>query len=260
MFDFLPDAEVVPLSAAPLTQVLAQVRFDNQLALGGHAGASALHDALASRYPRLLAEQQAVVTATPGGVTTSSVPQFRLTDLAGEWAVVIASEHITIETGHYSVWDELRGRLEEALLALVDVGNLRVRERVGLRYVNQVGRTADGTFNGRIRPELLGVLQDADWLSHIGVALAQTQLRDGDAQLVLRYGVAPDQAAAQGPFLLDMDCSNERPVEFAVDDALTVFDGLNDAAYRCFCWCVDVDYRQGLLHGVHGSDRQSGVS
>lgn len=99
MFDFLPAFDPVPLGGAPLVQVIAQVKFNVQSSLSTPPpGVGVLHDVLADQYPRLLAEQQAVITAAPGGVTTTQVPQWRLTDLKGQWAVVVAPEQLALET------------------------------------------------------------------------------------------------------------------------------------------------------------------
>lgn len=247
MFDFLPAVEPVPLGGAPLAQVIAQVRFNAQSSLSTHQGVGVLHDILADEYPRLLAEQQAVITATPGGVTTAQIPQWRLTDLDGLWAVVVGPEQLTVETTKYGTWDSLRDRLERALDALAEIGRPRVRERIGLRYVNHVPADEKGSFTGHIRPELLGLGDLPGWRQTMTASLSQTVLVDGTTQLALRYGSGAP--VLQGDlFVVDIDCSDETAVSFDATDVLTYFDTLNDAAYRCFCFCVSEQFR-AALHG-----------
>ncbi len=245
MFDFLPATDADALAGAPLVQVVAELKFNAQASLSTHAGVGLLHDALADEYPRLLAEQQAVITATPGGVTTAQVPQWRLTDIAGQWAVVVGPEQLALETAAYGTWALMRGRLQRALNALHALSTPRVRERVGLRYVNHIPATADGSFGDRVRPELLGMATVDGWRQVTAAAVSQTVLRDEPVQMVLRYGsgatVVPGNA-----FVLDIDCSDEHPVEYAPEAVVSYFDELNDAAYRCFCFCVPEAFRASL--------------
>lgn len=248
MFDFLPAVDPVPLTGAPLVQVIAQVKFNAQSSFTTHQGVGVLHDALAERYPRLLVEQQAVITATPGGVTTTQIPQWRMTDLGGLWAVVLGPEHLALETTAYPTWESLRTRMEQALNALGEAARPRVRERIGLRYVNHVPADTHGTFTGRVRPELLGLTGVPGWRDAMTASLSQTVLVDEHAQMALRYGSGA--SVVQGDiFVLDIDCSDERPVEFDAKEILTYFDSLNDAAYRCFCFCVPAQFRATLHAG-----------
>lgn len=245
MFDFLPAEDPVALRGAPLIQVIAQVKFNAQSSLATHQGVGVLHDALADRYPRLLVEQQAVISAAPGGVTTTQIPQWRMTDLDGRWAIVLGPEHLALETAVYATWDSLRTRMEQALGALEDVARARVRERIGLRYVNHVPADEHGTFTGRVRPELLGLTDVRGWREAMTASLSQTVLIDEHAQMALRYGSGGP--VVQGDmFVLDIDCSDERPVEFDAKEILTYFDTLDDAAYRCFCFCVPAQFRTAL--------------
>ncbi len=76
-------------------------------------------------------------------------------------------------------------------------------------------------------------------------SLSQTVLIDEHAQMALRYGSGGP--VVQGDmFVLDIDCSDERPVKFDAKEILTYFDTLNDAAYRCFCFCVPAQFRTTL--------------
>ncbi|MFF7176405.1 TIGR04255 family protein [Streptomyces pseudovenezuelae] len=248
MFDFLPGADVLPLKPSLLQQAIAQVRFNNQGTLGTHAGVSTVHDALAERYPRLTAEQQVSVMAAPGSnVQTTTTPQYRFQDLKGTWAVVLGPEHATLETSAYTGWSEVRERMEEVLQAVSDVATLRVRERVGLRYVNHVPAAEDGSLDGRVRDQVLGINGNQGWRSHLVGSVGQVIAVDNGVQLALRHGLVTDKTQSQAPYLLDIDCSNSDPVEYEADETLSYFDKLNDVAYRCFAWCVDEKYRSTLI-------------
>jgi uncharacterized protein (TIGR04255 family) len=247
MFDFLPAASVVPVGHALLKQSLVQVRFNSQGVLGTQSGVSQVHDTLAEWYPRLTAEQQLIVTATPGsGVQSVASPQYRFQDLRGAWAVVLGPEHVTIETTEYVSWGAMRTRLEEVLSAVSEIATLRVRERIGLRYVNHIPPAVDGSFSGRVRQEVLGFVSNNDWRSALVGTVGQVIAGDAGAKLALRHGLATDATADASPYLVDIDCSISDPVLFDKNSSMSLLDELNDAAYRCFAWCVDEGYRQSL--------------
>jgi uncharacterized protein (TIGR04255 family) len=247
VFDFLPDADVVCLESPPLVQVIAQVRFGSQTVLGTAAGAGAIHDTLADLYPRLLAEQQQVLNFTPSGSSASTVPQYRITDLHRSWSVVISTEQLSVETAAYVNWADMRSRLEAALKAVTDLANIRIRERVGLRYVNRVTPDDTGSFQGRIRPELLGPAGQEAWEKQVMSMFAQINARDGDTQLLLRTALAPESPlAATNSCLIDIDLFDDQPREFDLKEVLDYLDLLNNACYRCFSWSVPLDYRTSL--------------
>ncbi|SDG19565.1 TIGR04255 family protein [Sinosporangium album] len=253
MFDFLPAAEVMVLRRAPLRQVIAQVRFESQSALGTHQGAARVHEVLVDDYPRMLTEQQQVFTMTSaGGVSTVTHPQFRLTDLEQSWSVVMGSEHVTLETNAYSSWTVLRERLEAALAAVGSITKLRIRERIGLRYVNHVASDANGMLTDRIRPELLGPASEPAWKQGVDTMISQVVATDGTAQLLLRYGLADEQSHGRVGFFIDIDSVDSAPVGFSMSDTMSYFDRLNDVGYRCFCWCVPEAHRKQLTTGDGG--------
>ncbi len=246
MFAFLPEAQPVTLAPAPLQQVIAQIKFDSQSDLAQHSGASAMHDQLGHLYPRLLSEPQTVVTAAPGGVSTSENPQWRLTDLAGEWSCVIAADSVALHTTVYTRWEDMRARLLAMLDALAQAARPRSRERLGLRYVNHIHASDDGTFEHRVVPELLGVTKLAGWRDSVAMSLNQVVLRDDDVQIAVRHGFGGNALAPEGIFVLDIDCATEIPALYDGDAALALLDELNDAAWRCFSALIHADYRNAL--------------
>lgn len=246
MFAFLPDAVPVRLTSPPLQQVIVQIKFDSQSRLAQHGGVSAMHDQLGHLYPRLLSEPQTVVTAAPGGVSTSSNPQWRLTDLAGAWSCVVAADSVSLLTNAYTRWEDMRGRLLAVLDALAQAATPRSRERLGLRYVNHIPVGEDGTFGRRVAPELLGLATLVGWRDSVALSLNQVVLRDDDVQIAVKHGFGGDVLAPEGIFVLDIDCATEVPALFDGDAALTLLDELNDAAWRCFSALIHDDYRTDL--------------
>jgi uncharacterized protein (TIGR04255 family) len=247
VFDFLPTVEAVELNGAPLVQVIAQIRFNSQSALSTHAGAIKFQESIVDVYPRLLAESQATITAAPGNVSSATTPQWRLTDLEGRWSCVLGPEHVTIETNAFSNWSALRARVVEAMDVLTDVAAPRVRERIGLRYINHVPVGDDGTYDGRVDASLRGVGEEAGWRDHLVIGLAQAIIRDGPAQLTIRYGRGAGAVGLpQDAFLIDIDCADDTPQKFETAASLADFDALNDSALRCFFASLSEPYRSSL--------------
>lgn len=246
MFDFLPAADAVTLTPAPLQQVIVQVKFDRQERLSQHGGVSAMHDLLGGVYPRLLSEPQTMVTAGPAGVTSVETPQWRLADLDGQWSVVVNAESVAVSTTAYVRWEDTRVRLLAMLDALTASANPRTRERVGLRYLNHIPADDDGRFHRRVRPELLGVGAIPGWEQHLAVSLNQDVLRDGNTQLAVRHGLGGGVIAPDGVFVLDLDCASEVPVLYDGDATLALLDDLNDASWRCFSSLIHDDYRHSM--------------
>jgi uncharacterized protein (TIGR04255 family) len=243
MFEFLGDECPTYLSNHALTQVTAQLAFSAQSLLSEARGVALLQESLSEEYPRLLSEQQQTITAGPGGLVTSATPQWRMTDLSGDWSCVVGPEQLAVETTSYSDWSEMRGRLIAALNALSDLTRIRVRERIGLRYVNLIDPGPDGSYSNRLRPDLLGLPAREGWRENVRAFLAQTVLEDENVTLVVRSGMGANITNPEDKFVVDIDCYDENAGVYDVDSTMKDFDAFNDVAYRCFCSCVTDDLR-----------------
>lgn len=255
MFDFLPATPHVALRHAPLQVAVAQVKFEYRPSLSKHAGASSFQEAVADDYPRLIAEPQSSITAGPGNLSASEVPQWRFTDLTNTWSCVVGPEQLTIETSSYSQWSTMRERVERAVTVLVDLAKPRIRERIGLRYINHIQPNDDGVFEEMIKSELLGVLGLSAWRNGLTTTVSQSIFKDGDAQLALRYGRGvPGQDEA---FVLDIDCANETGLAFDLQQTMLYFDQLNDAALRAFSASLAQEYRATLFDSPANWEKES---
>jgi len=246
VFDFLIAATAVTLSSAPLSQVIAQVKFSAQTVFNSQQGAALFHDLVSDSYPRLLSEQQQTVIAGPGGLTSTSSPQWRLTDLDAAWACVVSAEQVSLETTAYSDWSEMSRRLDEILRALENVTKVRVCERVGLRYVNHISPDEVGSYEGRIEEDLLGPAVRPGWQDALTATLAQSVLQDGNTRLIVRSGTGEGIVDRPGVYVVDIDCFKEAPASYDRQTLMATFADFNDAIYRCFCSCVPESFRATL--------------
>jgi uncharacterized protein (TIGR04255 family) len=256
VFDFLRHVTPSQLRQAPLHVAVAQIKFEHQRFLSSHGGASDFQQELADYYPRLIAEPQANITAGLGNVTANEVPQWRFTDMNNAWSCIVGPEHLAIETSSYSQWSTMRGRLAQAVEVLVKLTKPRIRERIGLRYINHIPDDSDSGFEGVIKPELLGVMAIPEWRDAIAATASQSIFRDGDTQLALRYGRG---LSSDGPganvFVLDIDCANETASTFDAEQSMVYFDQLNDSALRAFFASLAEPYRTTLF-GQSGTPEQ----
>lgn len=245
MFDFLPPATAAPFTSPPLVRALIQIRFDNQRSLGTVAGATDVHELVADRYPRLLTEQQALITAGPTGVSSDFAPQYRMTDLDETSSVVLATDHVTFETSGYTDWREARTRFDEVISAVSEVANLRVAERIGLRYVNHFPIER---IESKVNGALLASLQEPGLREYLGSSAGQLVLHDNGAALLVRCGISRSNGD-YSPFLLDIDCATSKPTSFDRGSAFGRLDDFNDVAFRFFMWSITKDYRDRLVSG-----------
>jgi uncharacterized protein (TIGR04255 family) len=226
-------------------KVLAQVRFEAKAAPGDQAGITRLHELLTDDYPRLVPEPHAQVTVGPKGAEAVTVPQYRMTDLSGRRSVVLGTDHLTIEIAVHERWADLRERLSTAIEALCAVVDVRVRERVGVRFVHQFPWT---DVEKAVRPVVLGPWSDTG-IRNIAVAgIGQLVLHDGDVRMIVRHG-AQRVGNDLGPFVVDIDCSVEEPVKFCSDDIIGTADRLHDDIVRFFVWATTDELRSGPTSG-----------
>lgn len=240
MLDHL--SAVVPrtIDPSPLVKVLAQVRFEGKGALSDQPGITRLHELLMDDYPRLVPEPHARVTVGPVGAGAVTVPQHRMVDLLGDRSVVVGPDHLTVEVAVHERWSALRGRLSAAVEALRSVVDVRVRERVGVRFINHFSWT---DIENTVRPVLLGPWADPDIRKSAVAGIGQLVLHNGDVRMTVRHG-AQTVGTGLGPFVVDIDCSVEKPVAFCSDEIITTADILHDEIRRFFVWATAGELRR----------------
>jgi uncharacterized protein (TIGR04255 family) len=237
---YLPEAEPEGLPRAPLRTMLAQVRFSPQRELAEGTAVERIHEQVEERYPRLLEEQQ--IGLGPGQVQSATIG--RLTDLEGAWSIVLARDFLTLETTAYTRWAEVEERLSEALSALVAVVTPRVRERIGLRYVNEIRPESDEfSWGAYVNAQLLGLLA-TPLASSVRRGVAEVQLQFDPGTVVLRHGLLRSEDDVV--YLLDVDSFSDEPQPFVVDETIELFRRYNDVAFRLFRWSVTDEYFEAM--------------
>jgi uncharacterized protein (TIGR04255 family) len=114
--------------------------------------------------------------------------------------------------------------------------DLRIRDRVGLRYVNQIVHPTGGRELGDwpqlLSPDLIGIGGRAlsPWVTN---ALQQIELEESGGHLTIRHGYVrqPDQPSV---YSLDLDAHDDSQQPFAIDEILARADTYKDWIWSFF--------------------------
>ncbi len=157
--------------AAPLAEVICQLRFPEILSIAAEAPA-AFQEAIREAYPQYARRQEVPtpkVTPAAGGFQVQKpqpVTNYQFSSADGVWRVNLTTRFISLSCSRYTTWEEFARRLDQPLAAFIQVYKPAYFERVGLRYVNFVSRTALGLegvpFRELIAPCYLGPLAEED--------------------------------------------------------------------------------------------------
>ena len=243
----------VPLKAAPLVRVIAQVRFPPILSIQERSFVGHFQEAIREKYPILQPEQTHGLIFSPQGLMPTE-PQliWRFADADGNWRVSLASDFISLETVAYSSRSDFLQRLENVLLALDIHIKPQIVERFGLRYIDRLVNQEMQDISKLVRPEIAGILG-----TEVGQSLHQTineslfNLPEGQEQIIVRWGLLPANATidpvavepvAEPSWLLDIDMSLSARRPFSVEGLVSEGQRFAERIYTIFRWVVNDDF------------------
>jgi len=137
------------------------------------------------------------------------------------WTLQLMPDSYTLECTGYTSWTEFRTIFLEVTAALQQHFDLKIVNRLGLRYFDRIKR--DGTavpkdWRGLFDPGLLGVSGDEDFVAAQTVAQTNQEFVFNGVNVHLRTSCATDNTASSGySMVLDTDCFDARAFGFAVD-------------------------------------------
>ncbi len=258
----LPDRDRLALAQPPLAVVICQVQFPEMPSVQNPAFVSAFQMAIGALYPvPSIQPRQVHVSMDPSGVRQQMSIQWAYADSDDTWHVVLAGDSLSLETRHYTRFEEFIERLQTVLSALFEHVRPTHIVRLGLRYVNEI-HGDNGRWPDIIRGQLLGSLADPvlDGLTtqHIG----EMQLRAGEQHLVqLRHGWFPqgttvrpregEVVSAQPFYLLDFDAfevfSETGSASLDMDHLCMRVTTFHRNIYRLFRWAVSDEYLRRMV-------------
>jgi uncharacterized protein (TIGR04255 family) len=259
----LPPVDDTALANPPLEVVVAQVRYEQSLAVSDSATVRKIHEQLGGRsgpYPR--AESQNTVSAKfelgPAGLRSNvqSVPSrgYRFKSSDGSWIVSVMPEFTSLETTAYTTWSgDFEKRLVDLLRAINEHVQPSTEERLGLRYVNRLtdeSRQEPGDWIGAVSDKLLGPVADPDWADATRAYHQQLDLDVGDdIGCTVRSGFIPKDGEGVDGYLLDFDVYRSYPGSFDVTRICEAAKTFNRTALALFQWSLTPEYLSALREG-----------
>lgn len=205
----------------PLAEVICQFRFPEILAIGAKPPVD-FQEAIREDFPQFLRRQETPapkLTGTPGNMQLQNQPavtNYQFASADGLWRVNLTSTFISLSCTRYTTWEEFAGKLDKPLAAFIQVYKPAYFQRVGLRYLNFISRSALGLegvpFSELIAPCYLGPLAEED------VTEAASTRCSVDAELNIRGGCRVKLHA--GPGMVKRNGQEDKEVKFIFDQDL----------------------------------------
>ena len=249
-----PPAEI-PLDAAPLVRVIAQVRYPLVASVENRGFIGPFQEAIRNDYPTLRPEEsRSVVLGPEGPLSTRFDVSWRFSDERGTWRVTLAPDFLAIETWRYTSRDDFLDRFRRVLTELHEHVNPRIVDRLGVRYIDRILGEDLRALPQLVRPEVAGILatplaEDADEL----VSLTLFRLPESNDQLRARWGRVPARStvdpAAVDPvdepsWILDIDAFRQESSAFDVELIGSHARTLAERIYSFFRWVVTDEFHR----------------
>lgn len=243
----------------PLKLVVCQVRFPVAIRFEQADFVASFQAAVQDRFPRVRQEQQVVLAVSAGAAAAPTLtPSWRFQTNDGSTSALLARDSLTLETTSYSRFEEFLPSVTLLLDALTAL-DIRFRERLGLRYVNEMRHPDADTasaWSSFINPAMLGTVGGELLGEDVIHALENIRLREEDATVTINHGFVGKEANPAGePFYqLDIDFGDDRAVAFDRDAALVQVRSFHDRISNLFETSISNEMRQhlGILEEFDG--------
>jgi uncharacterized protein (TIGR04255 family) len=249
-----PVPQEVPLEAAPLVRVVAQVRFPLVASIEQRDFIAPFQEAVRREYPALRPEKTFGMVLGGGGLVETQAPTttWRFEDISGDWRASLAPSFVALETTRYSSRADFLERFERLLRATSDHVDPQVVDRLGIRYIDRVPWSSPEDFGRLVSADVAGPLL---WPVGDMVKQAITQsifmLPDDAGELMVRWGLVPanstvDPSAVEPcdspSWLLDLDAYVNRTQSFNVEALLDSTRLFAERVYTFFRWMVTEEF------------------
>ena len=204
-----------------LGEVICQLRFPEILAIGANLPVE-FQDAIRDEFPVYSSRKESPapkLAGAPGNLTLQKqeqVTNYQFASADGVWRVNLTSSFISLACNRYSSWEAFAAKLDKPLAAFIQTYRPAFFERVGLRYLNFISRSAlglEGTpFKELLQPQYLGLLADEE------VPEGATTRNAVDAELAIRGGCRVKLHA--GPGLVKRNGQADKEIKFIFDQDL----------------------------------------
>ena len=207
--------------AHQIAEVICQFRFPEILAISEKPPVD-FQEAIRSDFPQFLRRQELPapkLSGIPGNMALQKqqpVTNYQFSSADGRWRVNLTSKFISLTCTRYTCWEDFAAHLDKPLAAFIQTYKPAYFERVGLRYLNFISRSALGLegvpFRERIAPCYLGPLAEED------VAESTATRCTLDCELSIRGGCRVKIHA--GPGMVKRNGQEDKEVKFIFDQDL----------------------------------------
>ncbi len=204
-----------------VAEVICQLRFPEILTIEAKAPVD-FQEAIREIFPQFQRRQEApapMVTGIPGNMTLQNQPtttNYHFSSADGVWRVNLTSKFISLTCTHYTCWEDFAGMLDKPLAAFIKIYKPAYFDRIGLRYLNFISRSAlelgSTPFRELIAPCYLGPLMEED------VAESASSRCNVDVEMAIRGGCRVKIHA--GPGLVKRGNQQDKEVKFIFDQDL----------------------------------------
>lgn len=261
----LPVSQRYRLARPPLTQALAQIRFDVRARFQSLEGIAPIQEELDALFPYMAEEHVEQISLLLGPAGLAGAPQgesarvWKFSDDAG-WSVTIGPDVATLAVGNqYQSVDDIAERFRTLLDALSRSGGVRRCTRLGVRYINlaETPPGEEGAWRRWFRPELTGWVGGDVLAADLVASVTQTQLSarptgdlsgpPGDIQAIIRHGYVPPNTLVPGmppttieqpAYLIDLDLFIQTPQPWVPEQLSAQFALLHGQIDRFFRWTL----------------------
>ncbi len=236
-----PQVDRIELVASPLEMVICQLRFPLVLGLAGNQPPELFHKRLSDKYPIATRRQTTSVEISEAGQRVSASALWAFEDKDAAWTVSLAPTFVSLETKKYVRFDDFVERFLEVVRIARELYEIKIRDRLGLRYVDHFSKTIQPSFPDNwpalLRPELLP-LRSMTSVGEAQHASFESRFAGADFILAVRcvYTAKGFPGATQDELVLDFDCYSETRDDLeGLEAALRSY---RDHTYRAFRWAI----------------------
>ncbi len=225
------------LRKSPLTSVVCELRFQPVV---GHLEIVGLSKRLEeiglTSYNR---EQGMQLQMGPGQLQQREVERHRFATAEGDGTLILDEGIFAFDTASYRGIDHFLETWKAIATAIVETFGVAARNRIGLRYVNEIRLPAPDRVSVEelIKDELVPPWGAQPHLEELSVSLHELRFKQDEGELTFRHGLQREPGA-DSVYLLDFDHYEQRLTDFDIEEEVKRLRDFNARVYEIFRWSI----------------------
>ena len=227
--------ERVQYAKPQVMEVICQLRFPTILSIGAKEPVD-FQEQIRHDFPRYSRNEEKPVKIVNGKPEPQPpVTNYQFLSADGRWKVNLTNNFLALATPAYTNWETFANKLDSVLVHLIEIYKPAYFERIGLRYVNAISRSAlglEGTpFSELIQPGYLGLMADEDINERAFAKITQ------EADVALPGGCRLKLHC--GPGMIKRNNVEEQEIRFILDNDVFMMGN------------IEMKHSAGALNTVH---------